>query len=106
MAIFNFDDSNKTLNCAFSGKLDTNISLEIGPEINKNVSDYKNTPGHDDLKVVFDFENVEFVTSSFIRITVNVAKHVGKKNFSIVNTNPMIKKTFKIAGLDTELNVT
>ena len=55
--------------------------------------------------VNFDIKDVEYIASSFIRICVSTAKQLANKNFSIVNTIPMIKKVFKIAGLEKLLNV-
>jgi len=105
MADFNYNKKTHTLSCAFTGKLDTNISMELGPVIDEKVNEYKSSIPGNALNVAFDFDQVEFVTSTFIRVSVSVAKNVGKDHFSIINTNPLIKKTFKIAGLDGELNV-
>ncbi len=60
---------------------------------------------HEKLEVYFNLEKVNFITSAFIRICIISAKTVGKENFSIINSSPLIKKTLKIAGLETLMNV-
>jgi anti-anti-sigma regulatory factor len=57
------------------------------------------------LKVCFDLKNVTYIASSFIRSCISVSRQVGDGSFSIVNAAPVIKKTFKIAGLDALLQV-
>ena len=49
---------------------------------------------------------VNYIASSFIRICVTVAKQVPRGNLTIVNCDPFLKKTFKIAGLDEIMIVT
>jgi anti-anti-sigma factor len=67
-----------------------------------------NIPQGEEMKtgnIIFDLQEVEYVSSSFIRICVSVAKEAGKGHFSIINCQPFVKKTFKISGLDEVLNV-
>lgn len=105
MTQFNYSEDEHRLVSIFEGKLDTLVSLEIHPMVNDQIVKYlENKPG-EKLKVCFDFTQVDFITSTFIRVCVASAKTVGKENFSITNTNPLIKKTLKIAGLDDQLNV-
>lgn len=105
MTELKFDQENNSILCAFSGKLDTNFTIEAEPKIETHFADSQHKSPGKSLMLIFDFKQVDFVTSSFIRICVKYSKRVGKENFSIIHTNPLIKKTFKIAGLDGELNV-
>lgn len=105
MAEYHYNETTHTQTCKFFGKLDTDISGKLQPEIEEKIIRHFVPQSESRLKVVFDFSEVEFVTSSFIRLCVLYAKKVGKANFSIINSNPLIKKTFKIAGLDGELNL-
>lgn len=50
--------------------------------------------------VVFDLDQVDFVSSSFLRICILAAQVVGAGHVSVRNTSPSIKRVFKIAGLD------
>jgi anti-anti-sigma factor len=57
------------------------------------------------LKIIFDLEGVDFVASSFLRLSLIAAKGVTKGNFSIINTDPLVFKVYKISGLASLLNV-
>jgi anti-anti-sigma factor len=57
------------------------------------------------LRIVFDLGGVDYVASSFLRLSLIAAKGVTKGNFSIINTDPQVLKVFKIAGLSSLLNV-
>lgn len=104
MANLKYDIEQHRLNCMFVGKLDTLQSQEIQPVVEFETETCQARKPDEVLKICFDFSDVEFISSTFIRICVATAKTVGKENFSIINTNPLIKKTLKIAGLDKELN--
>ncbi len=105
MANLKYDIERHQLDCFFIGKLDTQQSQEIQPVVEFEIETCQDRKPDENLKICFDFAEVEFITSTFIRICVAAAKTAGKQNFSIINTNPLIKKTLKIAGLDEELNV-
>jgi len=105
METHHYNPSSNSLSWEFHNRLDTIVSNELFPVINDIVISHLDLISENPLKVIFNFEKVEYVTSAFIRICVSISKKVGRSNFSIVNTNPLIKKTFKIALLDSELNV-
>lgn len=48
----------------------------------------------------FDLAEVDYIASAFIHICVQHAKIAGPGKFSIVNCQPFVKKTLKIAGFD------
>jgi len=107
MVIFDLNTPEKELTFRFKGRLDTNVCMKIGDEIVNKMSEIKD-PATDLLtgyNIVFDLKEVNYIASSYIRICVNTAKQVEKGKFSIINSDPFIKKTFKIAGLDELLNV-
>lgn len=101
--IFNHHQNN--LNCKFFGKLDTDLSIKIREELEYEVDEKLKTDHMNPLTVTFDFKEVDFVTSAFIRLCILIAKKTGREHFSITGTNPFIKKIFKIAGLEQELNI-
>lgn len=105
MTNLKYNTDKHQLDCFFSGKLETQMSQEFQPVLEDEIARCMETNPDGKLKVCFDFEAVDFITSTFIRICVATSKTTGKENFSIINTNPLIKKTLKIAGLDEELNV-
>jgi anti-anti-sigma regulatory factor len=105
MLDYSHDAELNVLNITFKGKLDITASLSFKPEIDNLLMELQAGVHENPLKVNFDFHSVDFITSAFVGICVSTAKKVGIPNFSISNTNPFIKRTFKIAGLDGELNV-
>lgn len=113
MVELNFDTATRILTCTFSGRMDGSHSQESEETIHKELAgitgqDQKDVGGAaqiDTLKVVFDLGEVEYVSSSFLRLCLTVDRRLKKDNFSVVNTNPFIKKVFKIAGLDGFLTV-
>jgi anti-anti-sigma factor len=59
----------------------------------------------EEFNICFDLSEVDYISSSFLRLCISSAKDVKKGNFSIINTGPEIMKVFKIAGLEGLLNV-
>lgn len=100
-----FDSENKTLNCIFDGRMDGPTSMEADKHLQLKLEEVSAATAQPSLKVVFDMNSVEYIASAFIRLCLQTAKTVDSGNFSITNTNPFIKKTFKMAGLDQALNV-
>jgi anti-anti-sigma factor len=88
-----------TLVIPFLGRMDSRITLELEPLL---VDKFNRISCK---KIIFDLKDVDFVASAFLRICVTTAQKVGEANFSVINTRPQIKKTFKIAGLDQFLQV-
>ena len=106
MINISYNTKDQIMSCLFTGHLGADHSAEIIDAINnktKEVKDSDNPP--DVLKIVFDMKNVEFIASSFIRICITTFKEVGHENYSIINTSPIIKKTFAMAGLADDMNV-
>jgi len=106
---FDFDPDEKMLTCTFKGRIDTIISSQLSAELeSKYISHSENKDKESPLEfgIVFDLKEVNFISSSFIRLCVAAKKRVKDGRFSIRNSDPFIKKTLKIAGLDEILNVT
>lgn len=88
-----YSSDNSKLVCSFSGRMDTVKTAEIENEIFEKTRDSKNP-------VVFDLKEVDYVSSSFLRICLRMARDRGKGNFSIIHVSPLVQKVFKIAGFD------
>lgn len=103
MLEFDFDGATRTLTCVFSGRLDTAKCLEIEKTVFDRIGEVSepNKPA----RVIFDLAGVEYVTSAFLRLCLKAARSAADGSFAVVNTNPLIKKIFKIAGFDQTLNV-
>jgi anti-anti-sigma factor len=107
MNLAKHDGATNTLSFTFPGRLDTVACVDIAGYVDEQIA-ARLDAGADQagaLKVIFDVAGVNFVGSSFVRICVAAAKRVREGNFALVNASPLIKKTFKIAGLDEILNV-
>jgi anti-anti-sigma factor len=107
MIDISYNDNEQIMYCAFTGHLSADHSPEISEALNKKISEIKGPSqgSPESFKIVFDLENVDFVASSFIRICISAFKEVGHENFSVINTRPIIKKTFAIAGLTDEMDI-
>jgi anti-anti-sigma factor len=103
MVTFNYNNENKIFSATFVGRLDTLAVQKLSEVIQVNLPVKEGIAGD---KIVFDLRDVEYISSSFIRICVSIAKQAGPGQFSIEHCQPFIKKTFKISGLDEILNVT
>jgi len=84
--------SEEIIICYLSGRLDTIASLELEPEIDKGTVAEK--------RLELDFTDVDYISSTFLRICLKKYKQLGEGNFWIKSPKPDIKKVFKIAGLE------
>ncbi len=103
MVTFDYNAEERLFTATYSGRLDTLAVQKVSEiiQVNLPVKD-----GKSEDRIVFDLRDVDYISSSFIRICVSVAKQAGPGQFSIAHCQPFIKKTFKISGLDEILNVT
>ncbi|MCD4736107.1 MAG: STAS domain-containing protein [Bacteroidales bacterium] len=106
MINFNYNKQENSLLCSLEGRMGADIANELSGSIQDKIDGLKGLgTDPENLKIIFDLQQVDFIASSFIRICVKTAKQLKKDGFEVTNTSPMIKKTFKIAGLDQILNV-
>jgi len=103
MLTANLNQETNTLHCQFKGRFDGLKTKEVAPLLNEKIAEATETA--EGINITFDLTNVDYIASAFIGLCIAVAKKVGEKHFSITNTNPLLKKTFKIAGLEEALNV-
>jgi len=57
------------------------------------------------IPVAFDMSGVTYVSSAFLRICLMVGKRTGQDRFRLYSVSPDVKKVFKIAGLDPQLQI-
>lgn len=106
MMNFGHDPANNRLTVSFTGRLDTLSCPGIQSAISDKLREIRNNEDQaGSPKVVFDMQEVTFISSSFIRICLTTYHGGGKGNFAIINCDPFLKKAFKIAGLDDLLAV-
>jgi anti-anti-sigma factor len=98
----NFIESDNTLRCAFSGKLDTLTCSNIEETLNERIAGFLEK--RDVAYLVFDLSKVDYVSSAFLRICLCHFKSVGKKNFQIENPTPDVRQVFMISGFTDIMN--
>ncbi|MBU1694053.1 MAG: STAS domain-containing protein [Verrucomicrobia bacterium] len=82
--------------CTLPARLDTTACTTWQDGLLKRIEEEK-------APVVFDMAKVDYISSAFIRICLQVFKQVGEDRFRLINLSPDVKKVFKIAGLDEHL---
>ena len=94
--VLNIIEQDTALVIRLSGRLDSTQSAAIAAPLAERIRQACKP-------VIFDMEEVSFVSSAFLRICILTAKSMEAGSLQVVNTSPMIKKVFKLAGLDGSL---
>lgn len=78
-----------------SGRLDVHLSADIEKEINQLI---KENP---DLNVILDLKDVEYMSSSGLRIFVSTMRLLrdNQKQLKLCNINSAVKKIFEVVEL-------
>lgn len=78
-----------------SGRLDVHLSADIEKEINQLIKD------NPDLNVVLDLKDVEYMSSSGLRIFVSTMRILrdNQKQLKLCNINSAVKKIFEVVEL-------
>jgi anti-anti-sigma factor len=85
--------NNGVLECRFSGKLDTLNSQAIDTELKQQLSS-------EATEVTFDLREVDYISSSFLRICLSTLRQIGKDKFRVIHVSPTALKVFQIANLN------
>lgn len=93
--IINKEKENNTLVVSVAGRLDTSTAPELEEALKGEL-----TKG---LKLVFDFSNLEYISSSGIRQLISAYKVTG--NATIRNANEVVKEVFEVTGITDILEV-
>lgn len=91
---FKFEEK---MNTIFSNQMIETAKSKLDEIIGKN----KNS---ETLKIVFDMSEVEYISSSFFRLTLTCARRINEDNFSVINTNNFVRELFTNTGLSKYLN--
>ena len=103
MVKFDYNQEEKSIKLIFTGRMDYLAAGEVTEIIQSEPVIINRTP---EESLIFDIGEVNYIASSFIRICIMYAKLAGSGRFSIINCQPLVKKTFKISGLDEAFNIT
>lgn len=91
-------ENEKRLLFKFPERMDTYKSQEMEKELEARINE-------SNKNIVFDLDDVKFVSSYFLRICMNTVKLVGYERLSLQNAKADIKKVFAIAGFDKHINI-
>lgn len=79
------------------------LDVESSPQLADAVNELEKTKN-----LVFDFEQIEYISSSGVRELVN-AYRIQKENegtFSVINVCPEVMDVLSLTGIDKKLNIT
>ena len=93
-----FRTEENKLVCIFPNRLDTETCPGLESVLNAKLDEWSEA-------VVFDLSHVEYMSSAFLRLSLNVFKKLGGDRFSIINVSPTVKKVFKISGFDRYITI-
>lgn len=84
---------------ALVGRLDTVTSVELANAMKKE--EIKED------KVVFDFKNLEYISSAGLRVLLAIKKDLDDNNklLEIMNLNPVVREVFNVTGFINVLTV-
>ncbi|MBR3133828.1 MAG: STAS domain-containing protein [Clostridia bacterium] len=89
-------NENGTLKIKIIGKIDTMTAPILEEEISKNFDGIN--------EVIFNFEQVKYMSSSGIRVLVGTSKKVNN-NMKIIKPTDEVMEVFTITGLATKFNI-
>lgn len=84
-------------------KLDGWLDTASAPELDEKISEIENTEA-----IILDFEKVDYISSSGLRVVVachRKAKDISA-SLSIINVCTEVMNIFKLTGLDKKLDIT
>jgi len=93
-----FQTEGNRLTCYFSKRLDTEVCRNLTPLIDARLAEWTGD-------VCFDLDQVEYVSSGYLRLCMDTYKKVGSDHFSVIHVSPMIKKVYKVAGFDRYMTI-
>ena len=90
---------NTNLTVAVKGRIDSQTAGQLEEELKQQIQDVNS--------VIFDCQNLEYMSSAGLRIMLATAKLTGKRNgtTTLKNINPEIRNVLEITGMITILNV-
>ena len=85
--------------CCFAGRIDTAATMELENELIEKVQ-------HAKCSVIFDFANLEYIASSFLRTCVKAARVVaGHSKLTVINASENILHILKMTGFDKMMDI-
>ena len=90
---------NETLTAVISGRIDTTSSPELENEIKSDLEGIK--------KIILDFKNVEYISSSGLRVLLSLHKTMTASDGELIISKPadMVVEVFEVTGFADILNI-
>jgi anti-sigma B factor antagonist len=79
--------------CIFTGRIDTSSAMDIENDLLDNIQ-------RAGVPIIFDFSNLEYVASAFLRTCVKVARVAGATKVKVLNASKDILHVFTMTGFD------
>jgi len=92
-AMVEYIKSDENLKCVFSGRINTADAESLENDLIDNIQ-------HCGTNVIFDFSDLEYVASMFLRVCVKAARVVSSGKIKVINAHDDIKHIFEITGFD------
>ena len=82
---------NNTLTLAVEGRLDTTTSPELEQTINDRIADV--------TSLIFDFSNLEYISSSGLRVLLKAQKKINTVGeMKVLHPNELVTEVFEVTG--------
>jgi len=111
MVELDFDESAGLLYCRFYDRMDSIKATQASVIFTDKLAALRHSSASDQptamttaasspvSQIIFDLDQVDYVSSGFMRLCMQAAKQVQQGRFRIVNTKPQVMKVFKVASL-------
>ena len=92
------NQTDKSLNIALEGRLDTTTAPELEAELKQSISDNE--------RLIFDFTKLEYLSSAGLRVLLAAQKMMDKQGEMVIcNVNDVIAEVFEVTGFSDILTI-
>ena len=98
-----FSEIDNTLHCTFSDRLDGHVCSSLEQELLRRIAEFRNL--YENVRIIFDLDEVVYVSSAFLRICLMQLRAFGKDNFIVTSVAEEIYNVFYVSGFAKIMNV-
>lgn len=91
------ETNNEILTIKVEGRIDSSTAPELESEIKNDITNCK--------KLVFDFKNLDYISSAGLRILLGAQKIMGRSSMKVINVNEAVDEIFEVTGFSFVLNI-